>query len=191
MKSTLIRACAIAFFAASFSSCDKVKDSIVEPATFTLTGMDATVLIPVVTDLDQHTGFGSATFVYNLDSVVRKKSFEQLGIANIQEFRVSSCTFTIENPDSTNNFANFENATGSFSTNANPTFFALGQVTGNPDTYSPTLTLTTDHSTNLRSYIPASGAISINYSIGGKMRRVTNKELRVQVHVSYDVVAKP
>jgi hypothetical protein len=176
--------CAVALGAASLSSCDKVKETIAGPATFDLNGLEATINVPIVNDLASHSNIGTGTFSYNIDSFIRAQTADQLGIKNIDEYYITSCNMTINNPDTANNFANFEQVQASFSTPTNTTPVTIAEIPSNPNTYAATLSVPVNSTTNLRSYMPNSGPITFTCQLGGKMRKVTNKVLTVKVVVT-------
>ncbi len=189
-KHIILSALALTVSATVFTSCSKIKDAVAVPATFTWSAMDVTLNVPVVTDLSSHDVMGSGTFSYNLDSFIKKQTGDVYGINNIDEFRFHSCTLTMLNPDADNNFGNFETAKASFYTNVNNTAATIGQIDNNPSSYAGVLSIPINNTSNMKSYIPSSGPITIYYSLGGKMRKVTTKTLNVQVHIEYDIKTK-
>ncbi len=166
-----------------FNSCGKVANQLAQAITWQ--GIDVTVTIPAVPDTTYHSSMGTGTFVYNLDSFVKSKTGSILGMSNIDTFRFTTCTLTIQNPDAANNFANFQQAMAQFNTSTNPVTVNLGSIVNNPATYSATLSLPINNTSNLRSYLPTTGPVTINYTYAGKLRTATRVPLTVNLHVDY------
>jgi len=173
-----------------FNSCSKVASQLAQSLGWT--GVDVTISVPPISDTTmQHASMAIGTFNYNLDSFIKAKTGNALGIKNVDTFRFTSCTLTITNPDTTDNFGNFQTALASFSTSTNTTTASLGEIDNNPSTYAATLTLPINNTTNLRSYIPNSGPVTINYSYGGKLRGKTTTTINIQAHVEYYIHVTP
>lgn len=172
-----------------YSSCSKI-DALIRAQAIPFTATDLSFDAPVTTNITTNTSIGSGTFTYNLDSLIKSETSNQLGLANLDTFMLTSCTLTITNPDSANNFANFESVNASFSTTANTTLATLGSVTDNPDTYAATLNLPVS-AVNLKSYVAPSGSTTFNYSVMGQARRATTKALNVSMHVTYNIHVSP
>jgi len=175
-----------------YSSCTKVQ-SLVKAATISWSGVNVTFEVPVVTDVSATTAIGTGSFTYNLDSMIKAQTANQLGLANIDEFMLSSCVLTIDpaDVDAANNFANFESADATLSTNINSTPATIGSVTNNPDTYAETLNIPVDKTTNLKSFISPLGNTTFNYIVHAKGRRVTTKVLHVTAEIGYTIHVTP
>ncbi len=189
-KNLLFPALAIVCGSFMFSSCDKAISSLIQPQSIEWTASDVEVTIPATSDTAYHSSIGTGTFTYNLDSFIKSKTADKLGLANVDEFSFKSCTLTIQNPDATNNFQNFERAIGQFYTSAKTDVKTIGEITNNPNTYAASLSLpvATD---NIKPYLSNSGSTTIYYSVGGKLRAATTHELKVLVHVEYTIHVKP
>lgn len=190
MKKKIILS-AIAFTGCIFSfySCNKIAQVLAQGITWT--GIDETITVPIVTDTTSHVSMGTGSFSYNLDSLIKNKTNNALGLSNVDTFEFTSCTLTITNPDSNNNFQNFQYAQATFSTNANTAAATIGEVDNNPDTYAATLSLPVNSSVNMKSYLNPIGITTINYYLTGKLRKATTTTLTVQVHVAYYIHVKP
>ena len=149
------------------------------------------ISVPVITDTISQTVMGTGSFSYNVDSIIKANTKNALGLNNVDNFQVINCTLTIQNPDSTDNFANFEESQVAFFSNSNSTPLTIVSVSGNPDVYAASLTLPSNNNTNLKSYIASSGPTMFTYSVGGKMRHPTYIVLNVLLHVEYHISVKP
>jgi len=173
-----------------YSSCSKIA-ALIRAQAISFTATDLTFNIPVTTDTATVTSIGSGTFTYNIDSLIRAQTANQLGLANIDTFTLTSCTLTVQNPDDNNNVANFESAAGSFYTSANANPANMGSISNNPDVYGTTLNVPVNASVNLTTYVSPSGVTTFNYSVTGKARRATTKVLNVAMHVTYNIHVSP
>ena len=171
-----------------YSSCGKIA-SLIRATAISWQAVDVSFNVPIVTDTANFTSVGSGSFTYNIDSLIKAQTLNQLGLANIDQFTLTSCTMTIQNPDASNNFANFESAGGSLSTSANTTPITMGTIT-TPDTYSATLNVPVT-TANLKAYVSPSGTTMFTYSVQAKARRATTKVLNVTVHVEYNIHVTP
>lgn len=176
---------ALACFGLTVNSCNKVTEQLAQAIGWD--GVDVTIDVPPVTDTMLHGSIGTGTFTYNIDSMVNAASKGLLSLKNVSKFNFKSCTLTILNPDADNNFQNFQLAQAVFFTNANATSTNMGEIDNNPDVYAASLNVPVNTTTNLKSYLPASGPIVVTYVMGGKFRKVTTTTLHVNVHVTYNI----
>ena len=174
-----------------FSSCSKVTAVVAKATGISWSGMDMTVTVPVVTDTSAHPSIANGAFTYNLDSLIKSQTSNLLGLANIDTFEITSCTLTIQNPDANDNFANFEMANLSFSTNYNATALPpIAEIGNNPNTYATTLNVPVNI-INLKSYVSPVGATTFSYAMGGKLRTSTTDSLTVNIHLGYYIHVTP
>ena len=89
----------------------------------------------------------------------------------------------ILNPDSTNNFANFETESLIFYSNGKTDPIQISTGT-NPDVYSDTWPFPPDRSINLIQYFK--GNLQ-SYNIFLKARRVTTKQLNCKISIKFNV----
>ncbi len=181
-----------AIFAAScfsFTSCNKVA-SVINAITVDWTTTDVDFTIPLVTDVTAQHSIGGGSYSYNLDSLIKAKSANQLALANIDEVHLTKCVVTLHNSDATNNIANFESASATFSTSNKTDVADIGSVSI-PDVQASSIEIPVNSSVNLRPYVAASGTTTFNYNVNGKARRVTTHELTATVHVEYSIHVKP
>ncbi len=172
----------------SFYSCSKIADQLAQAISWN--GVDVTFDVPP-TSSTSYASIGSASFTYDLDSFIKAYTSNALSLKNLTKFTFKSCKLTILNPDTANNFANFEKAKAEFSTSANSTTAVLGEVTNNPNTYAETLDIPINNTSNMVSYLPSSGPVTINYNISGLLRTPVTTTLHVQAHIEYDIEVKP
>lgn len=184
-KRILFSVLALAAISTPFNSCNKIANQLAQSIGWT--GVDITIDVPVTSDTGYHSSLGMGTFTYDLDSMIKSKTSNQLGMKNIDELKFTSCTLTILNPDANNNFQNFKMAQASFYTNANSTVANLGQIDNNPDTYAASINLPINNTTNIKSYVPNSGPVTFFYRAAGNLRKGTDKVLQVNVHVEYNI----
>jgi hypothetical protein len=170
---------------ASCSTSNSISSAIVGLQT------NETITIQPITDTLSHDAIGTGTFAYNVDSVIKANTKNAMGLSNVNNFQVINCTLTIQNPDSANNFANFQTSQVVFTSNANSTPMTLGSVANNPDVYASSLSVLLNNNPDLRSYIATGGPTIFTYSISGKNRRTTNIPLTVLLHVEYHITVKP
>lgn len=188
-KKLLLSVALIAGCSAAFYSCTKIASVLAQSISWQ--GIDITVDVPITSDTLSYNTIGTGTFTFNLDSFIKDKTGNALGLSNVDEFKFKSCTLTILDPDATNNFGNFEKAKASFFTSANTTSVLLGEVENNPATYAETLSVPINNTTNLKPYLPNSGPVTIVYDLSGKLRTPTTKALTVQAHIEYDLHVTP
>lgn len=121
---------------------------------------------------------------FNMDSIIKVKTNGQFGIGDISSVKIKKMVFTIANADAQNNFANFERARFTFSSNTNTNAQEIAALTF-PDTYTPAVTYTApDNSPELLPYLKGTQLI---YNVYGKIRRFTTKALTVSVLVTMKV----
>jgi len=182
-KSLIILAC-ISFTTLGIYSCSKLKSLLqynlnMQTASYSFT-------IPITSDTSKVNSLGNVSLSYNIDSFIKASTSNVLGLSNITSAKVNSVVFTLQNPDTANNFANIQNATVTFTSNASNTPYTLGGISNNPDVYAYTLNLQVDSTQNLISYISPT-TNQFNYSISAKLRRPTTDTLNCTVTVQFSV----
>ena len=180
---------AIVCSAVAFNSCSKIADAIAQ--SFTWQGIDVIIDVPASSDTGSYATIGTGSFVYDFDSLIKDKTANQFGLKNIKSFTFKSCTLTILDPDTLNNFANFRQAKASFSTSTNPTTTVLGEVTNNPDVYATSLNLPINNTTNIKSYLPSSGKVTLMYDLSGQIRKPVTRTIKVQAQINYTIQVAP
>lgn len=173
--------------ALSLQSCSKIADKLAEGKSGNISwdGNDIIINVPPITDNVVHLATG--TFEMDIDSFINANNTTGLTIdlSKIDSFKVTSCQLTIQNPTSADNFQDFELSALYFNTNVNTTTATIGEIDNNPDTYASSLSLPTDPTLNLKSYVN-DGKVYFNYVLGVKARRNTSTTLQVKIHVTYD-----
>jgi len=171
----------------TLQSCSKIADKLASGKSGDITwdGNDIIVNIPPITDSNLH--FATGVYEMDIDSFINANNTSGLTInmGVIDSLKVTSCVLTIENPTSADNFKDFELSALYFNTNVNTTTVTLGEIDNNPDVYATDLTLPTDPTINLKSYLN-DGKVYFTYLVGVKARRNTSTTLQVKVHVTYD-----
>lgn len=189
-KTYLLYVLAVVLSGVAFSSCNKVA-KVLATATDVSWSTDVTINVDPQSDTTVSASVGNGSFTYNLDSLLKNKTSNAMGLSNIDTFRITACSVTIQNPNADNNFANFESASLNFSTNYNTTNTNMGGITNNPNSYAETLTLPVNSSVNLKTYIAPLGSTTFMYSLTGKLRKATTASLTLNVHLDYDIHVTP
>lgn len=161
----------------AFSGCDKAASPIVK--NFTVEGPQIVIEVPPSTATGSYTSIGTASIVWNLDSIIKAQTRGAMGLKDIDEFKFHSCKLTILNAEADNNFDAFSDVRLYFSTTANSSQTLLGEVNNNPDSYADTLNIPINNTTNMKAYIPTSGLVTINFDLGGQMRKTRSKTTTV------------
>jgi hypothetical protein len=164
----------------TLQSCDKVANLL--QYSLDLQTASAEVVLPPSTDT-VGSASGSQVVYYNVDSFIRANTGNALGIDNIESVKIESCTLTLLNPTTANNFANFRSATGSVYSNSNTTPYSMS-ITNNPDVYATTMSLPVDTTVNLKSYLTGN---QLTYSAGGSLRRATTDSVHVKVDFKFKI----
>ncbi len=165
--------------AAYLQSCNKIA-SLVQYDLSMQTASTEIVLPPSA--LTVGSASGSQVVNYNIDSFIKANTANVLGINNITSAKLTSCKLTLLNATTTNNFANFSAASGSFYSNTNTTPYSLSLT--NPDTYSTVLDMPVDPNVELKGYLTGS---NFTYTVGGTLRRATTDSIRCKIEVTYSV----
>ena len=143
------------------------------------------VTIPVTTGVNGEITVGPSTTSYNVDSFIHSQTGNQLGISNITSVKIAAVTFTLTNPDSLNNFQDFESISASLYSNTNSTPYTIN-IPSNPDVYAATLSPQVDSTVELKSYI----GTQFNYTLTGKLRRSTTKPLNCTITFKFNVAVQ-
>jgi hypothetical protein len=162
------------------SSCGKIANLL----NFKLTMQTDTVnvTIPVTSNTNGIITVGPTVSAYNVDSFIRANTGNQLGISNITSVKLNSVTFKLNNANSSNNFANFQSVSASFSSNTNSTPYTIN-IADNPDTYATTISLPVDTTVDLKTYL----GNQFTYSISGQLRRPTTVPLNCTITFNFNV----
>jgi hypothetical protein len=161
-------------------SCDKLKSALLN--AFSANSADFTFTVPPVTITDSVISLGSQTIYFDLDSTIKAVTSNSFNLSTISSVTPNSITLKIQNADSANSFANFQSGTVSFYSNTNTTPYNFNFT--NPDHYTDSISIPVDTNTNLKSYLEGK---NFNYSLMGKTRRVTNKQLMIKANVKFKV----
>jgi hypothetical protein len=129
--------------------------------------------------------FGPSSSVFNVDSFIKANTANQLGIANISSVKLTSCTITITNPTTENNFANFQSCAASFSSNTDSNPYTIN-IADNPDTYAATLSLPADTSVQLSGYL----GNQFNYSVSGSLRRPITDTVKCTINYAFNIIVQ-
>lgn len=163
-------------------SCGKIASNL----QYDLSMQTASVNITIapISDTSAAATMGTVTSSYNIDSFIKSKTSGAFGVSNISSAKMSSCTLTLVNPNSSNNFANFQDCNVNFYTNTNTTPFSVALITNNPDTYAATLNVPIDATTDMKTYLQGN---QLTYSLSGKLRRSTTDTLTCTVQLVMNV----
>ena len=183
-QAKLIPSLAIATILASvllLQSCTKMGNLL--QYNLALQSGSVTVAIPPMSNTGSMASVDAGSNTINIDSFIKAHTAGLLGVANIQSVKLTSCTITVQNGSSANNFANFESCSASFSSNAEITPYQVN-ISDNPDVYSTSLTMPVDTTTELKNYLVGN---QFNYSVGGKLRRSTTDTLNCTIQFQFNV----
>lgn len=188
--STLLLAVLI-FTVCSITACKKINDQLEQSVTWD--GIDVIFTAPPDTAASAFNE--EAYFDVDIDSFINNKTSGVMRGKNIKSIFVKSCTLTITNPDSVNNFANVSGATVELSTSVNST---LTKLTGSPTipaVYTTTLDIPVNSSIDIKNYLtpPSSGSQRVRLSYRCVVPTRTNSrgkflsvhEVTIIGHVSY------
>lgn len=168
------------------SSCDKLKDKLFEAFT---TGMtDASVTIPIVTNTAGEGKIETIPVFINVDSIIKANTGGFFSLNSINSIKVESADLTINNPDATNNLANFEYGVLLFNT-LNPqtndwnTPMGVGRY-DIKDSYATSFPFELIQSVNLKDHLRGTKVI---YLYAYKARRVTTKALNCTIKMKLKI----
>lgn len=188
MKKALLYTLGALAFAAVLQSCNKLKDAI--PAQDVSFTASTDITIAAASDTTQQLTMGQASITYNIDSSIKAQTDNKLGYSNIQTVKLKNISLSLTDANANNNFANFTNATASFTSSANSSPYTIANVQGNPDSYntalSPAVVSTND---DVKGYF--NSQMTLNYILAGKLRRATTQTLHCHVEVTYTINVKP
>jgi len=166
----------------AISSCNKIASNL--KYDLNMRTAEVTIVIPPYSDTTLNVT-GTQTNHYNIDSFIKASTGDMMGIANIKSAKLMSCMLQLEQPTSTQNFANFRSCNGSFYTNGNSNPYRVS-IYNNPDTYAEALNVPVDTTIDLKSYLN-NNANQFTYSLGGRLRRPTTDSLRCKVSLTFRV----
>ena len=139
--------------------------------------------LPIITDTQNQQELGNQAVEINLDSLVKANTANQFGINDIDGVFLESVHLHLSNADSANNLANLENISVSISSNTQTTPLNLFSA-DIPDQFAADYEVATNKDIELKSYYSSA---TLNYTINGKARRVTTKELEATVSIVYKI----
>ena len=168
----------------ALQSCDKIAEQL--NYDLPLQTGNIQISIPPSSDLSAAHVLGTGTSYYNIDSFIKAGTKNLLGVKNIRTVTLSSCTVTLNNPTSANNFSNIESAYSSFYSDGNSTPYQLSLNTI-PDEYSSLLSIPVDGTAELKTYLSGN---HFTYTLGGKLRKAITDTLKCTVQYSYNVNIK-
>jgi hypothetical protein len=162
-------------------SCTKIGNAL--QYNLALQSGSVTVAIPPMTNTGSIASVDAGSNTINIDSFIKAHTAGLLGVANIQSVKLTSCTITVQNGNSANNFANFESCSAAFSSNAESTPYSVN-IADNPDAYATSLTMPVDTAIELKNYLVGN---QFNYSVGGKLRRSTTDTLNCTIQFQFNI----
>ena len=121
---------------------------------------------------------------FNVDSFIKVKTGNVLGLKNITSVKLLSVKLTLLDGSDANNFANFESCSASFYSNLNPGPYTVS-IPKNPDVPAYTLDLPIDPDAELKSYMQGN---LFYYAIGGKLRRSVTASVKCKIEFTYNIV---
>ncbi len=169
-----------------FVSCDKLKDKLFEAFTTGMTDVNFTV--PVVTNTAAEGKIETLPIFINVDSIIRANTGGLFSLNSVSTIMVETADLTINNPDASNNLANFESGLLLFNT-FNPqtndwnTPMGVGRE-DIKDNYATSLSFALIPDVNLKEHLRATKVI---YLYGYKARRVTTKPLNCTIRMKLKI----
>lgn len=159
-----------------FSSCEKVKDALFPGFETTLADFEITV--PVIVNTDVENSLGSTVVNFNLDSIMRANTDNKFGVDNLSSVKVKMIEVEVLNGDNQNNISNFETLKMTLASDQFSSPVTLVNLTI-PDIDQKLVI--NGNNAELKTYLTGSELI---YSVSGKARRETTRELQLAVSVT-------
>lgn len=171
-----------------YVSCDKLKDKLFEAFT---TGMtDVNLTIPVVSSTAGEGKIETLPVFINVDSIIKANTGGLFSLNSVGKITVERADLTINNPDATNNLANFESGILLFNTlnpQTNDWNTPMGVGRGDiTDNYATSLSFALIPDVNLKEHLRGTRVI---YFYGYKARRVTTKPLNCTIRMKLKIEA--
>ncbi len=170
----------------SLSSCDKIKDKLFEAFT---TGMtDASVTIPIVTNTAGEGKIETIPVFINVDSIIKANTGGFFSLNSVSTVKVESADLIINNPDASNNLANFEYGVLAFNTfNPQTSDWNIPMAVGRydiKDSYATSFPFELIQSVNLKEHLRGTKVV---YLYAYKARRVTTKALNCTIKMKLKI----
>lgn len=170
----------------SMSSCDKLKDKLFEAFT---TGMtDVNVTIPIVSNTTAEGRIETIPVFINVDSIIKANTGGFFSLNSVSSVKVESADLTINNPDASNNLANFEYGVLLFNTlNPQTNDWNIPMGVGRydiKDSYATSSPFEVIQSVNLKDHLRGTKVV---YFYGYKARRVTTKALNCTIKMKLKI----
>ena len=166
--------------ALSFHSCDKIKEALLQ--AFTADGATFTFSVLPVNTTDTMLSIGVETIYFDLDSTVKAVTNSAFSLNDVSSVNPNEISLKILNPDSANNFANFQSGSLSFYSNNNTIPYDFNYVNANQ--YVDSINIPLDTTVNLKSYMMGN---TFNYTLKGKLRKPITTTLNVRATVKFKV----
>lgn len=176
MKKTVLNLSLAIAMIISLGSCEKVKDALFPGFETSLTDFEITV--PVIVNTDVENSLGSTVIDFNLDSIMLANTSGKFGIDNLGSVKVKVIEVEVLNGDAQNNISNFETLKMTLASDQFSSPVTLVNLTI-PDVDQKLVINGND--TELKTYLKGS---ELTYSLAGKARRETTKELQLTVSVT-------
>lgn len=176
MKKTVLTLSLVMAMIIGLSSCEKVKDALFPGFETSLANFEITV--PVVVNTDVENSLGSTVVNFNLDSIMRANTDNKFGVDNLGSVKVKMIEVEVLNGDEQNNISNFETLKMTLASDQFSSLVSLVNLTI-PDVDQKLIINGND--TELKTYLTGS---ELTYSLSGKARRETTKELQLSVSVT-------
>lgn len=170
----------------SMSSCDKLKDKLFEAFT---TGMtDVNVTIPIVTNTAGEGKLETLPIFINIDSIIKANTGGFFSLNSISTVKVESADLIINNPDASNNLANFEYGVLAFNTfNPQTSDWNIPMAVGRydiKDSYATSFPFELIQNVNLKEHLRGTKVV---YLYAYKARRVTTKALNCTIKMKLKI----
>lgn len=163
-----------------FSSCNKILEAFFE--AFAADGANFVFEVPPVSLTDTTLTLSAQSVYFNLDSTVKSVTNDKYSINDVSSVNPDELTLKINNPDSNNNFSNFETGSVMLVSNSNstPISFTFSQA----NVYADSISVPLDKNLNLKTYLQGN---SFTYTLSGKLRKATTKTLEINANMKFKV----
>lgn len=163
-----------------FSSCSKIMEALF--AAFAADGANFVFEVPAFSLTDTTLTLSVQSVYFNLDSTVKSVTNNKYSINDVSNVNPDELSLKINNPDSNNNFSNFESGSVMLLSNSNSTPISFTFTKAN--VYSDSISVPLDKNLNLKTYLQGT---NFTYTLSGKLRKATTKTLEIKTNMKFKI----